>query len=117
MGNIFNSNTKTPIIDIATPKDKSRLLQTTNQPQPIEIDWTQISGAIKYQGVCGSCYAFATSDAVSAMYAIYKFGFNVALSVQQIIDCSKSGLTYGCAGGFLEGAYAYIQTNGLTINF
>jgi hypothetical protein len=100
------------------PSDiKTRLLQPTNIPQIIEIDWTSVSGSIKFQGVCGSCYAFATADAVSAMYSLFKFGFNVPLSVQQIVDCPSNGLTFGCGGGFLEGAYAYMQTNGITTNF
>jgi len=51
------------------------------------------------------------------MNAIYKFGFNVPLSVQQVIDCANKGLTYGCSGGFIEGAYAYMQTIGLTTDF
>lgn len=51
------------------------------------------------------------------MNAIYKFGFNAPLSVQQIVDCSSKGLTFGCSGGFIEGAYAYMQTMGITTNF
>lgn len=51
------------------------------------------------------------------MYSLFKFDFNVPLSVQQIVDCPINGLTFGCEGGFLEGAYAYMQTNGITINF
>jgi hypothetical protein len=79
------------------PSDiKTRLLQATGIPQIIEIDWTSVSGSIKFQGVCGSCYAFATADAVSAMYSLFKFNFNVALSVQQIVDCPSNGLTFGC---------------------
>jgi len=65
------------------------------------VDWTVHSGKIRSQGVCGACYTFATSDAVSSIYSIYKYGFFVALSTQQVVDCSTNGLTYGCNGGFL----------------
>jgi cathepsin L len=77
------------------------------------IDWTVHAGKVRYQGVCGACYTFATSDAVASLYAIYKFGFFVALSTQQVVDCSSNGLTYGCNGGFLEGSYAYMQIKGI----
>jgi hypothetical protein len=50
---------------------------------------------------------------VGSLYAIYNFGFFVALSTQQVVDCSTNGLTYGCNGGFLEGSYAYMQIKGI----
>jgi hypothetical protein len=65
------------------------------------VDWTVHAGQIRYQGLCGACYSFATSDAVASIYSIYKYGFFVSLSTQQVIDCSINGLTYGCNGGFL----------------
>lgn len=75
------------------------------------------TGTIKDQGVCGACYSFATSDAVASLNAILTFGFFVPLSVQQIVDCADNGLTYGCHGGFLEGAYSYVQMNGLMTDY
>lgn len=50
---------------------------------------------------------------MSALNAINRFGFFVPLSVQQIVDCVDNGLTYGCSGGFLEGAFTYIQMKGI----
>ncbi|CAM5999501.1 unnamed protein product [Sphagnum balticum] len=75
------------------------------------------SGSIKYQGICGACYAFSSVDTVAALNAINTFGFFVPLSVQQIIDCVDNGLTYGCSGGFLEGAFTYIQMKGITTDY
>jgi len=74
---------------------------TTGNFSSKPIDWTIHAGAIRYQGVCGACYTFATSDVVGSLYSIYKFGFFVPLSTQQVVDCSTNGLTYGCNGGFL----------------
>lgn len=48
------------------------------------------------------------------MNAIKKYSFFVSLSVQQIIDCVDNGLTFGCNGGYLEGAFTYMQLNGVT---
>jgi C1A family cysteine protease len=59
------------------------------------------SGKVKFQGTCGACYAFSAVDTIAALNGINKFGFFVPLSVQQVIDCSSNGLTYGCKGGYL----------------
>jgi hypothetical protein len=79
----------------------------------VDIDWTIYAGSIKYQGFCGACYAFASVDTFSAINAISKYSFFIPLSVQQVIDCSSNGLTFGCSGGYLEGAFTYIQLNGI----
>lgn len=59
------------------------------------------SGKVKFQGTCGACYAFSAVDTFSAVSAISKFGFIVPFSIQQVIDCTKNGLTFGCKGGYL----------------
>ena len=79
------------------------------------IDWTMYSGKVHYQGVCGACYAFSTIDALSAAYAIQRNGFYTQLSHQQIVDCGNEQLSFGCRGGYLEGAYAYMQMKGVTL--
>ena len=70
-------------------------------PTKINIDWTTKSGPVKWQGQCGGCYAFATVDSIAALNAIKKFGLFLPLSIQQVIDCSDNGLTFGCQGGYL----------------
>ena len=72
---------------------------------------------MRHQGYCGSCYALATADALSSMNSIYRFGFFISLSTQQLLDCPNNGLTFGCQGGFLEGAYSYMQYAGITTDF
>ena len=88
---------------ILTSSSTNSSLSTTMNGYYINysIDWTVHSGKVRYQGICGACYTFATSDALSSLYSIYKYGFFVTLSTQQVIDCSTNGLTYGCNGGFL----------------
>lgn len=72
------------------------------------------SGNVKDQGLCGACYAFAAADTTSALNAINIYSFFVPLSAQQIVDCTNNSLTYGCNGGYLEGAFTYIQLYGIT---
>lgn len=81
--------------------------------QKISIDWTRMSGNIRSQGLCGSCYAFTTADAIASINAIYYYRTFLPLSVKQILDCNTNNLSFGCDGGFLEGAYSYIQRYGL----
>jgi C1A family cysteine protease len=77
------------------------------------IDWSAYSGPVRFQGFCGACYAFSTVDTFSSHLAIHRYGFFYQLSVQQVIDCADNGLTFGCYGGYLEGALTYIQMQGI----
>lgn len=78
-------------------------------------DWSKYMGPVRSQGNCGACYALATTDVLASLYSINKFKIGIPpLSAQQMIDCSDNGLTDGCNGGFIEGAYAFLQNNGLT---
>jgi hypothetical protein len=83
----------------------------------VNIDWTMYSGNVRYQGICGACYTFATADTVASLNAINVFGFFVPLATQQVIDCANNGLTFGCDGGYLEGSYSYIQLKGITTEY
>ena len=56
------------------------------------------------QGVCGSCWAFATSNVLSDRASIFTNGvFRKRLSVQQIISCLKDG----CQGGKPEDVFKW----------
>lgn len=79
----------------------------------VNLDWSLYAGTVRYQGLCGACYAFSTVDTLASLNAISQFGFFVPLSVQQIIDCVNNSLTFGCNGGFLEGAFTYMQMSGI----
>lgn len=82
-----------------------------------DVDWSCLSGKVKFQGKCGSCYAFATVDSVGALIAIYQYGFHADLSIQEIIDCPKLSATFGCNGGFLEGALGYMMLTGVLTDY
>lgn len=94
------------------------ITSTVNLPtNDTDIDWTDVAGPIRYQGLCGACYAFTTVQVVQAANSIYLFGgVYIQLSVQQVIDCAVSNLN-GCDGGLLEWSYAMMRTTGITANF
>ena len=92
-----------PSTSIPSPSSK-----TSSTPNVL-IDWQLYAGPVRFQGFCGACYAFSTVDTFSSHLAIHSYGFFYQLSVQQIVDCSDNGLTFGCYGGYLEGALTYMQ--------
>jgi len=87
---------------------------------PASLDW-RTQGAVtpvKDQGRCGSCWAFASAEALESAYFINS-GKLVELSEQQIASCTSNpedcGGSGGCDGGTAEVAYASAVTaNGLS---
>lgn len=84
----------------ATTKANSVYIPSTNLSQPI-IDWSNYTGNVRFQGLCGACYAITTVNNFESLLAIYSYGFVPQLSSQQIIDCANNSLTFGCDGGYL----------------
>lgn len=66
--------------------------------------------AIKDQGKCGSCWAFAATATIEGRYAIKNKGSKVLLSEQQMVDCATD--CKGCLGGWSSSALKYIKKAG-----
>lgn len=87
------------------PELLKRTMEVDVKDLPKEVDWRQVAGrvgAVKDQGHCGSCWAFATTGLlegfeVSTVNGSTKTGKLVPLSEQNLIDCSDKNL--GCRGG------------------
>jgi C1A family cysteine protease len=73
------------------------------------VDWRSNMNAIKHQGTCQSCWAFAATATIEGRYAIEK-GYKVLLSEQQMVDCATG--CKGCSGGWSSTAFFYIQSAG-----
>lgn len=78
-----------------------------------DIDWRSKSAItpIKNQGSCGSCWAFAATEAIESEAFISKKYKLLVLGPQQIVSCDKK--SSGCNGGNPQTAYTYIQANGM----
>lgn len=82
-------------------------------PVPTEKNWTAEGGttAVRDQGQCGSCYAFATLAAGESAILI-DYGTAVDLSEQQIVDCTTDRNS-GCDGGSVFWSLVYSNQNGI----
>ncbi len=72
------------------------------------------STLVKYQGICGSCWAF-TSAAVYETDYLLKNGKTLDISEQSILDCAvdRNGNDAGsCDGGWYGGVFDYLMVKG-----
>ncbi|KAL5257141.1 hypothetical protein ACHWQZ_G012169 [Mnemiopsis leidyi] len=77
---------------------------------PDTLDWVEkgkVTG-IKFQGVCGSCWAFAATSVLESHYAIY--GGNLKfMSEQQLLDCVYPNED-ACEGGWYSDGWVAIRS-------
>lgn len=90
--------------------------EKVNADLPTEFDsrkqWPECIGAIRDQGQCGSCWAFAASEVLADRACISgQTKGHVVMSPQQLVSCDKT--SYGCDGGYPNKSWAYIQSKGL----
>lgn len=80
---------------------------------PRSVDWREkgVVSAVKDQGHCGSCWAFASTAVIESHVAIAT-GKLFDLSVQQMAMCAPNpdscGGTGGCSGATAELAFEYV---------
>ena len=69
------------------------------QGLPTAFDWRAVSGltGVRDQGLCGSCWAFATAGALESSLKINGWGSR-DLSEQYLLSCNVEG--WGCSGGW-----------------
>lgn len=81
---------------------------------PSEVDWRKqgVVSAVKDQGHCGSCWAFASTATIESHVAISS-GLLYDLSVQQMAMCAPNpdqcGGIGGCQGSTAELAFTYLS--------
>lgn len=80
------------------------------QGVPASVDWRESGavGVVKDQSVCGSCWTFSASQAMSAAWWLQTGDF-VSLAEQQLMDCAWDyGYNGGCDGGDPDLAMLYV---------
>jgi len=86
---------------------------------PVNFDtrtqWPSCIHAIRDQGHCGGCWAFAASEVLSDRLCIASKGAeNLVLSPQDLMSCDISKYTMGCDGGVPEYAWKYLESTGIS---
>ncbi len=107
--NKYTDITKDEFFNINHNDNKSQYKRIIEEPNI----WDYQIENIKSQKNCGSCWAFSIIGAIEEIYKMKKRE-NKSLSVQQLIDCSKSFGNSGCNGGNPIFTYNYIlQSKGI----
>ncbi|XP_063786492.1 uncharacterized protein LOC134935233 [Pseudophryne corroboree] len=85
-----------------------------NDNIPESVDWRDAKCVteVKNQGLCGSCWAFATVGVVESRLCIKSKELYV-LSEQQLVDCD--GGDKGCCGGIPTNALDYVARHGVML--
>ncbi|CAE7556459.1 CP1 [Symbiodinium sp. KB8] len=84
---------------------------------PKSVDWRKegVATAVKNQGHCGSCWAFAATEVLESHVAI-NTGYLHDLGVEQLVQCAPNpqqcGGTGGCSGATAQIAWDYVKAFG-----
>ena len=76
-------------------------------------DWrSSYVTAIKNQGSCGCCWAYASTEQIEsdAIRTLSGFDPSLNLSPQQLVDCDR--VDHACNGGWMESAWKYVGSTG-----
>ncbi len=84
---------------------------------PSALDWRDTPGGsfvtgVRWQGICGSCWAFSALAAFESMVLIGRDepDSDLDLSEQYILSCNV--MAGNCTGGWLEGAFEFLRLAG-----
>ena len=95
-----------------TPQSYQEMVQL--QPTAATFsDWrTSYVTAIKNQGKCGSCWAYAATEQIEsdAIRLLKGFDPSLNLSPQQLVDCDRAD--HACSGGWMPTAWDYVKGTG-----
>jgi cathepsin B len=99
-------------------------LEVDEASLPSSFDWRKQGNcvhAIRNQEQCGSCWAFAATEALSDRFCISSKGSKLpvsqypkGLSPENLVSCDTQNM--GCNGGYLQYAWAFMVSPGVVTN-
>jgi len=103
---------------VSSPGERVQL--RSSAPLPPSVDWRdkKVISPVKDQGMCGSCWAFGSTEQVESYVALSGAALPI-LSPQELVSCNKNpqhcGGTGGCGGSIPELAFEFVKTSGLAL--
>ena len=92
-----------------------QFVDNKNEEPPANFSWfgTPADGIVKDQAICGSCWAFAATEAMQGAWYVAT-NESLSFSEQQLVDCAWDFFNNACEGGFVSTAVLYaVYNNGL----
>lgn len=100
-------------VDVTMEATSTELDEDLPESFDSRTKWPGCVHAIRKQGDCGGCWAFAASETLSDNLCVTSNGsINVTLSPQDAISCDSSD--WGCNGGQPSNVWKYMSDTGLT---
>lgn len=105
-------------LDLPRSRDVSNSSGSRRSELPTNVSWSHLKAMkdVKDQGMCGSCWAFASAVVLRAHHEIHR-GQDWEFSAQELVSCVPNprhcGGSGGCAGATAELAMDYVVNHGL----
>lgn len=77
------------------------------------VDNSHLTGPVKDQGRCGSCWAFCASYVLQYQALVYR-NISIEISDQELLDCNDSPRINACTGGNPFYAFWYANLKGVS---
>jgi len=106
--------------DYVPPEKTAAMFTTADSDIPeafdVRTNWPEcaaISGMVRDQSNCGSCWAFGSTEAFNDRHCIATGDTKSILSPEDTLECCYMN-SKGCSGGYISGAWRWFKLEGVS---